>query len=50
MPPGKPVLDSVAKGPQFRPKKFLWDRENLKPNFWQIYQKGAERFCSLILN
>jgi hypothetical protein len=37
-------LVSVANGPKFRPqntkgpKKIVWGRENLGPNFWQIYQ------------
>jgi hypothetical protein len=42
----KTTLTSVAKGP----KKIVWGRENLGPNFWQIYQKGAELFCSLVLH
>jgi hypothetical protein len=37
---------SVAKGPKFRPqitKKIVLGRKNLRPNFWQIYQKRAEK-------
>jgi hypothetical protein len=43
------IVASVAKGPKFRPQstkgaaKILWGRENLGPNFLQIYQKRAEK-------
>jgi hypothetical protein len=53
---------SVAKGPKFRPqntkkRKIVWGRENLGPNFCQIYQKRTEKrpnffvvwFCSKIV-
>jgi hypothetical protein len=30
------------------PKKLAWGRENMGPNFWQIYQKRAELFCGLV--
>jgi hypothetical protein len=51
---------SVAKGPKFWPqntkvpKKIVCGRENLGPNFMQIYKKkggkGAEFCCCLVLH
>jgi hypothetical protein len=31
------------------PNKIVWRRENLGPNFWQIYQKTAEKGAKLFL-
>jgi hypothetical protein len=39
LPRGRNFGRKTQKGP----KKIVWGRENLGPNFWQIFQKRAEK-------